>query len=57
MMSHPEIFLPHVEIPECVCSLNVLISAVFVVTFHGYSIQFPPKVIHTRIGLTSVVER
>ena len=49
-MSHPAYIAPYVEITVFICILKVVISAVFVVTFPGYSIQFPPAVSRTRIG-------
>ena len=49
-MSHQAYIAPHVEIMELIYALNVVRSAVFVVNFHGYSIQFLPKVIRNRIG-------
>ena len=48
-MSHMEYLSPCVEIKELICILNVVRSAVFVVIFSGYSIKFPPTVIHTQI--------
>ena len=49
-MFHPAYLVPGVEITELICILKVVISAVFVVTFSGYSIRFTPIVIHTLIG-------
>ena len=50
MMSHPEYLAPRVEITELMCILKVMRSAVFVITFPGYSIRFPPTVSLTLIG-------
>ena len=49
-MYHPEYLARRAKIKELVCILNVARSAVFVITFRGYSIKSPPTVSHTRIG-------
>ena len=49
-MPHLAYIGTRVEIMELICTLNMVISAVFVVTFSGYSIRFPPTVILTLIG-------
>ena len=54
--------MPRVGITELMCILNVVISAIFVVTFLGYSIRIFPTVIRTRIrsylcGCTSAIMR
>ena len=49
-MSHPEYLKPRLEITELICILNVVRSAVFVVTFTVYSIRFPPTVSRNLIG-------
>ena len=50
MVSHPAYLAPPVEIMELICILKLVRSAVFVVTFPEYSIQFNPTVSLTLIG-------
>ena len=38
------------EITKLICIFNGVISAIFVVTFHGYSIRFNPTVSRVLIG-------
>ena len=49
-MSHPAYFSPRVEITEFTCILKVVKSAVFVDTFPGYSVWFPPTLRRNHIG-------
>ena len=49
-MSQPSYLVPCVEITELMSILNVVKYDIFVITFPVYSIIFPPKVRHTRIG-------
>ena len=49
-MSHPTYIASHVEIKEFICILKVVRSAIFDVTFPGYSILPPPTASHTLVG-------
>ena len=49
-MFNPKYLAPPVKVTELIRMLNVVISAIFVITFPGYSIIFPPTESSTQIG-------
>ena len=49
-MPHTLYLAPCVEITELICVLNVLSSAIFVITFTEYSVWFTPSMSLTQIG-------